>query len=927
MHSIDAVAARRALSRPFVLFFFALLSWFVTPHAQAGACDSRYAAAGAYPADPQCPLKAATADFGGMGGHVCGDPTVIAAYCSGPSVTDTTEPASPEGSMPDSGQNCSPDASAGCGNSTSGADPVNLYTGQFYFFAHDLTLADTITLDLTRVYRSGAYNSSGRPLTGAFGAGAGLTFDTILAMSADRQRFELRLATGIRVPFTPRAGSGGKGWDDLTSPGEYYSARIDAAGSAGMTLSLRDGRIQQFTMINGIYRLARLQDRNGNTVMIARDSKTGAITGITSPNGRVLTFTSITGSRGTPLVSRVSDSLNRQVSYRYDSQDRLTEVTDAGGGVCKYGWDSKSRLVTVTDPEGNVQVTNTYNDNDRVVSQQLADNSSFGFAYGLSDGKVTQTEVTDRRGSIRSLEFDVNGRVVRNTYPAGQPAQQVQTYTYDATGRVTNFTSTDRLYAYTYDGNGNRTSEADQYGTLGTRTFDSYSQLLTEAQPGDAQRGVATVYTYDPKGNLLTITDRMGNRTTQTNDSQGRPLTVTDALKGVTKFTWTGADLTSVTDALNRTTQYTTDAAGRVTAVQDPLGNKTTRTLDALDRTTDVTDALGGITHFTWDRARHLLSQADPKGVTTRYTYNTIGRPVSKTDPQGRSEIYTWTPAGQLQSVTDRKGQVTGYTYDEAGRLKRIAFQAAAGAPSTRRWNYVWDNTMDRLQGLDDYALVEQDGIETRTGTTIFYYDSVTGKFVRTFEWPAQSGTWSYRYNAVTRELDGINMFFATVTYSRDAEHRVTQIQSVENDEAPRQFGYGYDALGRLAQATLANGITANYAWDAASQLTGITYKRSDGGVLGDLTYGYDLAGRRTKMGGSLARADLPQPVSDTQYNGANQLTRWSGKTFTYDTNGNVIDDGLNQYSWNLQGLLGGIMGKTTAAFSYDASGHRRNMT
>jgi YD repeat-containing protein len=361
----------------------------------------------------------------------------------------------------------------------------------------------------------------------------------------------------------------------------------------------------------------------------------------------------------------VTDPLNRQVSYQYDSADRLIQVTDAGGGIWKYGWDSKSRLVTVTDPEGNVQVTSTYDDNDRVTFQKLADNSTFAIAYTVTNGKVTQTAVTDRRGSIRRLEFDANGRVVRNTYPAGQPAQQVQTFTYDATGRVTNFTSTDRQYAYTYDANGNRTSGADQYGALGTRTFDSYSQLLSEAQAGDAQRGVATVYTYDPKGNLLTVTDRLGNRTTRTNDSQGRLLTVTDALKGVTKFTWTGADLASVTDPLNRTTQYTADAAGRVTAVQDPLGNTTKRTLDALNRTTDITDitdALGGVTRFTWDRNGHLLSQADPKGVTTRYTYNAIGRPVGKTDALGHGETYTWTPAGQLQSVTDRKGQVTGYS-------------------------------------------------------------------------------------------------------------------------------------------------------------------------------------------------------------------------------------------------------------------------
>ena len=154
-----------------------------------------------------------------------------------------------------------------------------------------------------------------------------------------------------------------------------------------------------------------------------------------------------------------------------------------------------------------------------------------------------------------------------------------------------------------------------------------------------------------------------------TNDTQGRPLTVTDALKGVTRFTYNGADLTSVMDPLNRTTQFTTDAAGRVTAVQDPLGDKTNRTVDALDRTPDITDALGGVTRLTWDRNGHLLAQADPEGVTTRYAYNAVGRPVSKTDPLGHSETYTWNSAGQLATADRPEG--TGrrrIIYDAAGR-------------------------------------------------------------------------------------------------------------------------------------------------------------------------------------------------------------------------------------------------------------------
>ncbi|MFM0176716.1 DUF6531 domain-containing protein, partial [Paraburkholderia sediminicola] len=477
MQVTDACAARRALLRPFVLFLFVLLSWFVVPHARATECSTLYAKAGAYPADPRCPLQAASADFGGMGGYVCGDPGEINAYCSGPSAGTTTEPVSPDdtvnldgddtGGQP-GGTGCNGgDATAGCGSSTSGGDPVRLFTGQFHLVAHDLHVADTIALDLARVYRSSAYDTSGRPMAGAFGIGTTLNYDGYLTIGSAgangvRQLVQLYLPSGVRVPFTARAGTSTT-WDDLTSPGDYYRASITTSGS-NKVLTLRDGRVRQFTMIAGLYRLTRVQDRNGNTVAINRNSTTGAITGITSPNGRTLTFASIVGARGTPLISRITDPLNRQVNYQYDSQDRLTQVTDAGGGVWKYGWDMKSRLVSVTDPEGNQQIVNTYDDSDRVTAQKLADGSTFGFAYTVTDGKITQTDVTDRRGSIRRVMFDANGRVVSNTYPVGQPVAQVQTFTRDANGRVTNLTSTDRQYTYTYDANGNRISEADQYG-------------------------------------------------------------------------------------------------------------------------------------------------------------------------------------------------------------------------------------------------------------------------------------------------------------------------------------------------------------------------------------------------------------------------------------------------------------------------------
>jgi hypothetical protein len=95
---------------------------------------------------------------------------------------------------------------------------------------------------------------------------------------------------------------------------------------------------------------------------------------------------------------------------------------------------------------------------------------------------------------------------------------------------------------------------------------------------------------------------------------------------------------------------------------------------------------------------------------------------------------------------------------------------------------------------------------------------------------------------------------------------------------------------------------------------------------MGDLTYGYDADGRRTSMGGSLARLGLPAAdVLDGAVDTNNRLTQWGGKTFSYDANGNLIGDGTHSYQWDERDRLRSLsLGATPiAAFEYDATGRR----
>jgi RHS repeat-associated protein len=109
------------------------------------------------------------------------------------------------------------------------------------------------------------------------------------------------------------------------------------------------------------------------------------------------------------------------------------------------------------------------------------------------------------------------------------------------------------------------------------------------------------------------------------------------------------------------------------------------------------------------------------------------------------------------------------------------------------------------------------------------------------------------------------------------------------------------------------------YGYDSASQLTSLTYTKGST-TIGNLTYGYDLTGNRTSMGGSLASVTLPSAVSSASYNAANRLTQWGSSTLAWDANGNLTSDSSKTYTWNARNQLGSMTGAT---FQYDPFGRR----
>ena len=211
--------------------------------------------------------------------------------------------------------------------------------------------------------------------------------------------------------------------------------------------------------------------------------------------------------------------------------------------------------------------------------------------------------------------------------------------------------------------------------------------------------------------------------------------------------------------------------------------------------------------------------------------------------------------------------------------------------------------------------------------------DSVSGTITRQYD---------IRFDTLTQEVTPLAAVTATVNYQYDTVGRRSQMQVVGQtavtygyDNADRltgvtqggnALGFTYDAAGRRTLATLPNLVTIDYGYDDANELTSLTYKRS-GATLQNLTYGYDLAGRRITVGGTAARINLPPALASATYDANNRLANWAGVAQSYDFNGNLTNDGVNTYTWDVRDRLTGVAGSIPITNVYDPFNRRVSKT
>ncbi len=785
-------------------------------------------------------------------------------------------------------------------------EPVNLAIGQHLVDAVDLLQPGRIPAVVYRRYNP--FDAFGR-IAGFelfLGQGWALSLDIAL-LDVNQSLRRLVMPGNARYEFARQ--SDGR-FVNRTNP-RFRGATISEEADGVQALRFSNGNVWGFRggwigrgrtrPIVGLNLLIEQRDRHDNVLTISRDGS-GGVASLTQPDGRTISFTTsllVPGDQTSARLTQVRDALGRTVQYAYDpASRRLQSVTDAAGGETRYAYDVDGRLLSIRDQKGVTYVKNQYDAQGRVSAQEMADGGLWRYAYDGPVGAHSVVRVTNPRGHTTTHRMGAGGRGDEVVDALGQSTHAQR----DGTGLASAVTDAlGRTTRIEYDAARRPSASVDREGNRWSFTYESVSGNVEKITD---PLGNMTRFESDATGNLTARVNPEGDRLEFGYDGGGAPTTVTDALGRTRTSTYDAAgNVTAIRDPVGNTATFEHDAGSRLVKAIDPKGAVTRWFHDALNRVTQIVDPGGGVSTFTYNAKGNLLALRDARGNTTTYTYDDMDRRLTRTDALGRTKTFTYDLNGNVVRTVDANDQTTHHEYDALNRRIRTAHADGSAV------EYFYD-AIGRLIRTTD----------TDGGTILMTYDAQD----RLTEEITAQGVIGYAHDVLGRRRSVSVDGRISMTYDYDRNSRLKTLT---------QSGWGtatldYFITGQLQRRTLPNRFSTRYEYDDTGRVTRLVYERMIGAVLGDLTYGYDMAGRRTTMGGSLARTLLPDSASVSSYDVANQQLLFGNYTSTYDRNGNVTSvlgpDGFATLVWDARDRLrGATRVDATLTFDYDGLGRR----
>jgi len=619
---------------------------------------------------------------------------------------------------------------------------------------------------------------------------------------------------------------------------------------------------------------------------------------------------------------------------------------------------------TATDING-AQTTYNYPDatstcgNAFPVSLNEPPNLSRSMAWNCFGG--VETSLTDENSKVTSLSYTTDPNFWRpesTTDPTG--ATTTFTYSPTTTESILSFnsgnSSVDKLT--TMDGLGRvhlqqtrqapgstnfDTVETD-YSTLGQASKTSLPFTAGAGQTNSSAPGTST--SYDALGRVSQVSDSGGGSLTYTYTQNDAYVSLAPAPPGE--------------NSKRRQLEY--DGLGRLTSVCEITGASDAGTCGQNNSETGYWtkygyDALGDLVSVTQNAQATSASQQ-----SRSYSYDFMGRLTSESEPESGTANFTYdtdstcgiSSAGDLIKRVDAVGTTRCAAYDALHRVTSLTYSGGY-ASSTPNKYFVYDSATVNGTGMSNAKTRLAEAytcVSSCTPKTVdegFSY-SARGEVTDVYESTPNSGSYyhvtqSYWANGQPYQLSNLSGL-PTFTYGVDGEGRTysTSASSGQNPVTSTNYNvfsqpttvnfgssdsdtFSYDANSARMTAYQFNINTSpdvgTLTWNANGSLQKLvgsdpfyssddqtcTYKQDDlariastsCGSAGSQSYSYDAFGNLSKTGSGNFGSFLPIYKNVSGYT-SNRYVSIPGITVSYDSDGNVLYDGLHTYAWDADG-------------------------
>jgi RHS repeat-associated protein len=635
------------------------------------------------------------------------------------------------------------------------------------------------------------------------------------------------------------------------------------------------------------------------------------------------TFTTLQGVPKVTGISRAATSTTAAATetFSYDSNGFLATATDWNGNQTTYVNNSHGDPTTINEAVGSSVARTTtiaYDSTfvhlpDSITTPGL----TTGFTYDGSGEVLTKT-LTDTTTTTTPYSTNGQTRTWTNTWSSfllasvKTPNSNTTHYGYDGTGALTSITDplTHATTITSHTGGGLPLTVVDPHSVTTTLTYDA-RQRLTSSAVTTGSGTLTTSYTIDPTGELNKTTLPDGSFLSYGYDTAHRVTSVTDAVGSTLQYTLDAlGDKTQINtydssshldrqhsatfDALGRmltdvagvgqTTTYSYDKNGNALTIKDPLTHQTTQVFDALNRLSTSTDANTGVTSFSYDAHDRPLSITDPNSNATAYVYDGFGDAIQQASPDSGRTVYHFDLDANLTQKVDALSVTANYAYDALDRIVSRSYPA----DSTQNVAFTYDQTgsgfgfgVGRLTSLTDPA-----------GTLSRSYDE--------------------RGNMLTEQRINSGNTYATA-YSYDPASRIASITYPDDNMVTNSYdGAGYLSqvadlpYGAFTAATVANithlpfgpingvvygnAVTESWGFDLDYRPQGITETDSFSDTLMGLSYTYDAANNVSTINDSVNPANNQTLGYDVinRITSANAPGNYGSYAWTYDKAGNT---------------------------------------